>query len=170
MGSSSSSEMTAAAAGTIGKLRHDPFAMLPFCGYNMGDYFKHWINIGKETDSSKLPKIFYVNWFRKDENDRFMWPGYGENIRALKWAIERVNGTGNYIDTPIGKLPDIDSFDVSGLDISKDTLQKLFTVSKEEGREEASEMREYYKMFGDRLPQELTAELEALEVRFKNSP
>ena len=169
MGSSASSEMTAAAAGTIGKLRHDPFAMLPFCGYNMGDYFAHWINIGTKTDSSKLPKIFYVNWFRKDENGKFMWPGYGDNIRALKWALERVAGTGKYVDTPLGRIPDNGAFDVSGLDISADTLKKLFTVSKEEGLAEINEMREYYKMFGANLPKELTAELDAAEERFKKN-
>jgi phosphoenolpyruvate carboxykinase (GTP) len=166
MGSSSSSEMTAAAAGTIGKLRHDPFAMLPFCGYNMGDYFKHWINIGRKADPAKLPKIFYVNWFRKDENGKFMWPGYGENIRALKWALERVNGAGKYVDTPIGRLPDVNGFDVSGLDVSRENMRRLFTVSKEEGLAEVNEMREYYKIFGDHLPGELTAELESLEDRF----
>jgi phosphoenolpyruvate carboxykinase (GTP) len=169
MGSSSSSEMTAAAAGTVGKLRHDPFAMLPFCGYNMGDYFKHWIDTGKKADYAKLPKIFYVNWFRKDENGKFMWPGYGENIRALKWAIERINGTGLYIDTPIGRLPDIEGFDVSGLDISNDTLKALFTVNKEDGLAEIKEMREYYKIFGDRLPNELLDELDAQEKRFNKS-
>jgi phosphoenolpyruvate carboxykinase (GTP) len=167
MGSASSSEMTAAAVGTIGKLRHDPFAMLPFCGYNMGDYFKHWIDIGKKTDPAKLPKIFYVNWFRKDEKGKFMWPGYGDNIRALKWALERVNGTGSHVDTPIGRVPDADNFDISGLDISKETMKKLFTVCKEEGLAELNEMREYYKKFGDRLPQELVAELDAQEERFK---
>jgi len=124
MGSSCSSEMTAAAAGTVGKLRHDPFAMLPFCGYNMGDYFNHWIKMGKKSDPSKLPKIFYVNWFRKDEKGNFMWAGYGENIRAIKWALERVNGSGKYVDSPIGRLPETDSFDVTGMDISKDTLLK----------------------------------------------
>jgi len=170
MGSSSSSEMTAAAVGTLGKLRHDPFAMLPFCGYNMGDYFKHWIGIGKKADPSKLPKIFYVNWFRKDENDKFMWPGYGENIRALKWALERSSGTGKYVDTPIGRVPDINVFDVSGLDIPRDTLAKLFTVCKDEGLAEVQEMREYYKIFGDRLPEELTQELDLQEERFNNSP
>jgi phosphoenolpyruvate carboxykinase (GTP) len=168
MGSSSSSEMTAAAKGTIGKLRHDPFAMLPFCGYNMGDYFKHWIEIGKKADPKKLPKIFYVNWFRKDENGKFMWPGYGENIRAIKWALERVDGKGKYVDTPIGRLPDVNGFDVSGLDVTKDTMQKLFTVSKEDGLAEINEMREYYKMFGDHLPKELASELEAQEKRFQN--
>jgi phosphoenolpyruvate carboxykinase (GTP) len=169
MGSTASSEMTAAAVGTIGKLRHDPFAMLPFCGYHMGDYFNHWINIGKKSDPSKLPKIFYVNWFRKDENGKFMWPGYGDNIRALKWALERVNGKGKYVDTPIGRVPEIDSFDVSGLNISKDNLAKLFNVSKEQGLAEINEMREYYKMFGDHLPKELVSELDAAERRFKDS-
>jgi phosphoenolpyruvate carboxykinase (GTP) len=166
MGSSSSSEMTAAAAGTVGKLRHDPFAMLPFCGYNMGDYFGHWINIGKKSDESKLPKIFYVNWFRKDENGKFMWPGYGDNIRALKWALERVAGTGQYTETPLGRIPAEGSFDVSGMDISADTLKRLFTVSKEEGLAEINEMREYYKIFGSHLPKELTAELDEAEARF----
>ncbi len=165
MGSSSSSEMTAAAVGTIGKLRHDPFAMLPFCGYNMGDYFNHWIQIGKKSDSSKLPKIFYVNWFRKDENGNFMWPGYGDNIRALKWALERVDGTGKFINTPMGKIPDVNAFDVSGLNISKEALENLFTVTPEEGINELNEMREYYKIFGGRLPKELIEELDKLEKR-----
>ena len=168
MGSSSSSEMTAAAKGTVGKLRHDPFAMLPFCGYNMGDYFKHWIELGKKADPKKLPKIFYVNWFRKDEKGDFMWPGYGENIRAIKWALERVDGKGKYVDTPIGRLPDVEGFDISELDVTKDTMQELFTVSKEEGMAEINEMREYYKMFGDHLPKELASELDAQEKRFQS--
>jgi phosphoenolpyruvate carboxykinase (GTP) len=167
MGSSCSSEMTAAAAGTVGKLRHDPFAMLPFCGYNMGDYFNHWIKIGKKADNSKLPKIFYVNWFRKDENGKFLWPGYGDNIRAIKWAIERVNGTGKYVDSPIGRLPQADSFDVSGMDVSKDALARLFTVKNEDVINEVNEMREYYKKFGDNLPKELVNELDKTEKRAK---
>ena len=167
MGSSCSSEMTAAAAGTVGKLRHDPFAMLPFCGYNMADYFAHWIKMGKSSDASKLPRIFYVNWFRKDENGKFMWPGYGDNIRAIKWAIERVNGTAKAVDAPIGRLPETDSFDVSGLDISKDNLEKLFAVDKELGIAEVNEMREYYKIFGDTLPKELSAEADKAEARYK---
>lgn len=167
MGSSCSSEMTAAAAGGVGQLRHDPFAMLPFCGYNMGDYFNHWINIGKTHDNTKLPRIFYVNWFRKDENGKFMWPGFGDNIRPIKWALERVAGTGKFTDTPIGRLPEIESFDVSGLEISTDTLNKLFTVDKEQGIKEVAEMREYYKMFGDKLPAELAAELDETENRLK---
>ncbi len=169
MGSSCSSEMTAAAAGTVGKLRHDPFAMLPFCGYNMGDYFGHWINMGKNNDSSKMPKIFYVNWFRKDENGKFMWPGYGDNIRAIKWAIERVNGTAKAVDAPIGRLPLVEEFDVTGLDISKENLAKLFTVDKEHGIDEINEMREYYKIFGNTLPKELSAEADKAEERYKKS-
>lgn len=169
MGSSCSSEMTAAAAGTVGKLRHDPFAMLPFCGYNMGDYFGHWINMGKNNDSSKMPKIFYVNWFRKDENGKFMWPGYGDNIRAIKWAIERVNGTAKAVDSPIGRLPLVEEFDVTGLDISKENLEKLFTVDKGKGVEEVNEMREYYKIFGGTLPKELSAEADKAEERYKKS-
>ncbi|MBN8586066.1 MAG: phosphoenolpyruvate carboxykinase (GTP) [Ignavibacteria bacterium] len=167
MGSSCSSEMTAAAAGTVGKLRHDPFAMLPFCGYNMGDYFGHWINIGSKNDNAKLPKIFYVNWFRKDENGKFMWPGYGENIRSIKWAIERVNGTAKAVDAPIGRLPVIEEFDVAGLDITKENLEKLFAVDNEQGIAELNEMREYYKIFEGTLPKELSAEVDKAEKRYK---
>lgn len=167
MGSSCSSEMTAAAAGTVGKLRHDPFAMLPFCGYNMGDYFGHWINIGSKNDNAKLPKIFYVNWFRKDENGKFMWPGYGENIRAIKWAIERVNGTAKAVDAPIGRLPVIEEFDITGLDITKENLEKLFAVDNEQGIAELNEMREYYKIFEGTLPKELSAEVDKAEKRYK---
>ncbi|MCC6864751.1 MAG: phosphoenolpyruvate carboxykinase (GTP) [Ignavibacteria bacterium] len=169
MGSSCSSEMTAAAAGTVGKLRHDPFAMLPFCGYNMADYFNHWINIGKTHDVSKLPKIFYVNWFRKDENGKFMWPGFGDNIRAIKWVIDRVNGTAGAVDTPIGRIPIADEFDRSDLKLSQDNFKKLFEVDKEQGITELNEMREYYKMFGEKLPKELAAEVDKAEERYKNS-
>jgi phosphoenolpyruvate carboxykinase (GTP) len=167
MGSACASETTAAAAGAVGTLRHDPFAMLPFCGYNMGDYFKHWINIGTKSSADKLPKIFFVNWFRKNEAGKFIWPGYGDNIRALKWAIERVNGTGKYIDTPIGRLPAEGAIDMDGLEISAEDFKKLFTINKETGLAEVSEMREYYKKFGDRLPKELTTELDKIEERLK---
>jgi phosphoenolpyruvate carboxykinase (GTP) len=167
MGSACASETTAAAAGAVGTLRHDPFAMLPFCGYNMGDYFKHWINIGTKSSADKLPKIFFVNWFRKNEAGKFIWPGYGDNIRALKWAIERVNGTGKYIDTPIGRLPAEGAIDMDGLDISAEDFKKLFTINKETGLAEVAEMREYYKKFGDRLPKELTTELDKIEERLK---
>ncbi len=167
LGSACASETTAAAAGAVGTLRHDPFAMLPFCGYHMGDYFKHWIEIGKKSSPDKLPKIFFVNWFRKNEAGKFIWPGYGDNIRALKWAIERVNGTGKYIDTPIGRLPAEGAIDMEGLKISAEDFKKLFTINKETGLAEVAEMREYYKKFGDRLPKELTEELDKIEKRLK---
>lgn len=167
MGSACASETTAAAAGAVGKLRHDPFAMLPFCGYHMGDYFKHWIEIGKKSSPEKLPKIFFVNWFRKDDNGKFIWNGYGDNIRVLKWILERVAGTGKYKDTPIGRLPAEGALDVDGLDISPENLKKVFEIKKEDWVEEVKEMREYYKIFGDRLPKELTTELDKIEERLK---
>jgi len=167
MGSACASETTAAAAGAVGKLRHDPFAMLPFCGYHMGDYFKHWIEIGKKSKEDKLPKIFFVNWFRKDDNGKFIWNGYGDNIRVLKWILERVSGTGKYIDTPIGRLPEPNALDVAGLDITPENLKKVFEIKKEDWVEEVKEMREYYKIFGDRLPKELSTELDKIEERLK---
>ncbi|MBK6505355.1 MAG: phosphoenolpyruvate carboxykinase (GTP) [Ignavibacteria bacterium] len=166
LGSATSSEMTAAAAGTVGQVRHDPFAMLPFCGYNMGDYFNHWINTGKKADADKLPKIFFVNWFRKDEDGKFIWPGYGDNIRVLKWVFERLEGKGEFIEMPYGKVPAKGALDLSGLDISEETFEKLFKITKEEGLAEVNEMREYFKKFGDKLPVELTAELDSLEKRY----
>lgn len=167
MGSNVSSEMTAAAAGTVGKLRRDPFAMLPFCGYNMGDYFGHWLKVGKEADQEKLPKIFHVNWFRKDENGKFLWPGYGENIRVLKWVFEQVDGMDNYQDTPIGRIPAEGAIDVSGLDISGKALEELFKIDKEKFIAEIDDTKEYFAKFGDRLPQGLYDELAGLEERLK---
>ncbi len=166
LGSATSSEMTAAAAGTVGQVRHDPFAMLPFCGYHMGDYFKHWIETGKKADTDKLPKIFFVNWFRKDENGNFVWPGYGDNIRVLKWVFERLEGKGEFVEMPYGRVPANGALDLNGLDISEETFSKLFTISKEEGIAEVNEMREYFKKFGDKLPAELSAELDSLEKRY----
>ena len=165
LGSIVSSETTAAAAGSIGNVRRDPFAMLPFCGYNMGDYFRHWIELGKNADQSKLPKIFYVNWFRKDEDGKFIWPGFGENIRVLKWILERTNGEENYIDSPIGREPKLDCLDVEGLNISDANLNKLFQVNKQDGLKEVGEIKEYYKIFEDRLPKELSDEIDTLEER-----
>lgn len=167
LGSSVSSETTAAAAGVMGKLRHDPFAMLPFCGYNMGDYFNHWLKIGKNSDESKLPKIFYVNWFRKDENGKFIWPGYGDNIRVLKWIFERVDGKDNFEEKPYGRIPKKENLDVSGLNLNDKDLENLFTITKEEGLMEAEELKDYYKIFGDRLPEELTEELNSLKERYQ---
>jgi len=168
LGSAAASETTAAAAGAVGKLRHDPFAMLPFCGYHMGDYFAHWIQIGRMSDPDKLPKIFYVNWFRKDENGKFIWPGYGDNIRVLKWIIERLEGKGEYIETPIGRLPKPEAIDLSGLEIDNNKFRKLFVVNKQEWLDEVNEMREYYKIFGEKLPKELQIELDKIENRLKS--
>ena len=166
LGSSVSSEMTAAAAGTVGKVRHDPFAMLPFCGYNMGDYFNHWLSIGKKADASKLPKIFYVNWFRKDENGKFVWPGYGDNIRVLKWVFERLEDKDVFEERPYGRIPKKGTLDFTGLNMNGNE-EKLFAISKEEGIAEVEEMKEYYKIFGDKLPKELYEELNKLEERYK---
>lgn len=166
LGASVSSEMTAAAVGGKGQVRHDPFAMLPFCGYHMGDYFNHWLNIEKKADASKLPKIFYVNWFRKDENGKFIWPGYGENIRVLKWIFERLDGKNNFEDKPYGRIPAKNSLDISGLKLGEKDIDKLFDISIEDGISEALELREYFKKFGDKLPKELTKELDDLQERY----
>lgn len=149
-GSIINSEATTAAAGSVGKLRVDPFAMPPFCGYNMADYFAHWINIGKNRDHSKLPKIFRCNWFRKD--GKFIWPGFGENIRVIKWIFERVDGKNNYVDSPFGRLLAPDTIHISNLSIDKQKFQKLFEFNKEEGLKEVEQIREFYEQFGDRLP------------------
>ena len=133
----------------------------------MGDYFGHWIQIGRMTLAEKLPKIFYVNWFRKDEDGKFMWPGYTDNVRVLKWVIERVNGTGKFVDTPIGRVPAEGAIEVDGIGVTPETMKKLFTVNNDEWKGEVTEMREYYKIFGDRLPKQLSAELDKIEARLK---
>jgi len=166
LGASTSSETTAAAAGKVGQLRRDPMAMLPFCGYNMGDYFGHWLNIG-ERAGAKLPKIYYVNWFRQDENGKFMWPGYGENSRVLKWVFERCNGTAHAVDTPIGRLPQPQDLDVRGMNISPATLTKLLTVDIDGWRAEVPLMREYFAKFGTRLPAGIKHQIDGLEARLK---
>jgi len=159
--------MTAAAAGVIGKLRHDPFAMLPFCGYNMGDYFEHWLSMEKRTDPHKLPKIFYVNWFRKNAEGAWLWPGYGENSRVLKWIFERCDGENQAIESPVGYLPAPGALDIQGLSISQDSLDQLFHVDKEAWQLEVKELKEYLKMFNDRLPEGIKKQLSALETRLK---
>ena len=131
MGSAAGSETTAAALGKAGVLRHDPFAMLPFCGYNMGDYFAHWLSMAERTDAAKLPKVFFVNWFRRGEDGRWLWPGYGENSRVLKWVFERVEGVGEAVTTPIGNLPTADALDLTGLDLPAEDLKQLLTVDVE---------------------------------------
>jgi phosphoenolpyruvate carboxykinase (GTP) len=166
MGSILGSEITAAAmSDKIGQVRRDPFAMLPFIGYNVCDYLQHWINIGTKTDSDKLPKIFYVNWFRKDENGKWLWPGFGENSRVLKWVIERVSGKGKAVMTPIGYMPTSDAIDTNGLDISDADMVDLLKVDKEQWLKEVDSIKEYYSKLGDRLPKDLIVQLDALEKR-----
>lgn len=165
LGASTSSQTTAAAAGEIGKLRHDPFAMLPFCGYNMGDYFRHWIEMEKDMNPKHLPKMFYVNWFRKDENGKFLWPGYGENIRVLKWIFERVTGFDHAEKTPIGRIPTLNALDLSGLSISQEKLKSLFHIDREEWKKEIESLQVYFKQFGDKLPEGIIEQLDALAVR-----
>jgi len=169
LGSAVSSEMTAAAVGVVGKIRHDPFAMLPFCGYNMGDYFNHWLEMGKKSDEDKLPKIFYVNWFRKDENGKFLWPGFGDNIRVMKWIFGRCNGTAEAKKTAVGYLPTKESLDLSGLDVPDKNMERILSIDKDEWCKEAKEMEEYYKQFGSRLPNKLKQELDNLESRLSES-
>jgi phosphoenolpyruvate carboxykinase (GTP) len=166
LGASTSSETTAAATGKVGQLRRDPMAMLPFCGYNMGDYFAHWLKIG-ERPGAKLPKIFYVNWFRQDENGKFMWPGYGENSRVLKWIFERCSGSAKAIDTPIGRLPKVEDLDTRGLDIPAATIAKLLAVDLDGWRSEIPNMRNYFTTFGDRLPDGIKVQVDQLEQRLK---
>jgi len=171
IGSIIGSEVTAAAldlkAGTV---RRDPFAMLPFCGYNMGDYFQHWINTGKRTDASKLPKIFYVNWFRKTADGKWLWPGYGENSRVLKWICERVDNDGEALRTPIGYVPAPNAIDRSGIEsrVTENDIQQLLEVDRSAWLKEVALIREYYKKFGDKLPSELKDELEALVQRLNS--
>lgn len=169
MGAIVSSEKTAAAAGGLGKVRHDPFAMLPFCGYNMGDYFNHWLEIGRKADKDKLPKIFYVNWFRKDDDGSFLWPGFGENIRVLKWILERTENKNSAEDSPIGLLPGQDSIDISGLDIPEQNLEKVLYVNKDLWKNEVQSIREYFGQFNGRLPEEMNAELDALEKKLNDN-
>ncbi|MBB4929554.1 phosphoenolpyruvate carboxykinase (GTP) [Lipingzhangella halophila] len=167
LGANVASEKTAAAEGTVGELRRDPFAMLPFCGYNMGDYFSHWLEIGKATDEAKLPKIFYVNWFRKDETGRIVWPGFGENSRVLKWIVERLNGKAAAEPTPIGNLPAKGTLDTEGLTIDEADMDFLLSVDRDTWQEEAALMPEFFKTFGDQLPAELWDEYNALLQRLE---
>lgn len=165
LGSIMSSEKTAAAAGTVGELRFDPFAMLPFCGYNMGDYFAHWLAVGGATEPEKLPKLFWVNWFRKGDDGSFLWPGFGENSRVLKWVIERVSGQGEANDTAIGRVPTPEALDLAGLDLGAATLAQLLSVDGEAWREELPQIEAHLETFGAHLPAELADELRELEKR-----
>jgi phosphoenolpyruvate carboxykinase (GTP) len=165
LGSIMSSEKTAAAAGKVGELRHDPFAMLPFCGYHMADYFNHWVTIGEEGEESKLPKIFYVNWFRKDEDGGFLWPGFGENSRVLAWVFRRCDDQADAEDTPIGLVPTTDAIDTDGLAVSDEDMAKLLNVDPEEWQSELPSIHQHFARFGERLPQQLRTQLAALEER-----
>ncbi|MFA5565715.1 MAG: phosphoenolpyruvate carboxykinase (GTP) [Acidimicrobiia bacterium] len=164
MGSIMSSEKTAAAAGTIGEVRFDPFAMLPFIGYNAGDYANHWLDIGKATDAEKLPKLFWVNWFRKDDSGKFIWPGFGDNIRVLKWVLERLDGTAEAVETPIGFVPTPDAIDRSGIDVSDAEMDLLTTVNKESWKGELPLIERHFEFIGERLPEELAQQLESLKA------
>lgn len=167
-GSIISSEKTAAAAGKIGELRRDPMAMLPFCGYNMADYWGHWINTGK-TQGVQVPKIYYVNWFRKDAEGKFIWPGFGENSRVLKWIFERCEGTASAIETPIGNLPAHDSLDFSGLDLGQDQIAELLRVEIEGWLAEIPLIESYYQTYGEHVPPELHEELSLLKQRLEEA-
>ncbi len=166
MGSIVGSEVTAAAIGLKAGVRRDPFAMLPFCGYNMADYFGHWINMGeKATDKDALPKVFYVNWFRKDENGKFMWPGYGDNIRVLEWIFNRCDGSVDATSTPIGFVPKKEDVNIKGIEEVEKNLEELITVDKTKWLEECEGIEEYYKQFGDKLPAAIKEQFEALKER-----
>jgi phosphoenolpyruvate carboxykinase (GTP) len=164
LGATMGSEKTAAAAGAVGELRFDPMAMLPFCGYHMADYFAHWLASGRR-EGAKLPKIFMVNWFRKGEEDRFLWPGFGENSRVLAWVFERCDDAGGAEETPIGLVPSQDAIDTSGLDLPAGAMAKLLAVDPDEWRGQLPRLREHFATFGEKLPDELRAQLDALERR-----
>ena len=165
LGSIMASETTAAATGAVGNLRRDPFAMLPFCGYNMADYFAHWLSFADRLDEAQLPKIFYVNWFRKDDEGHFLWPGYGENSRVLAWVFDRVSGRGEAVSTPIGDVPAPGALDTAGLEISPEALATLLSVDEEDWRAEVPLIEEHYAQFGDRLPARLRDEVAELVKR-----
>src|SRR5581483_4896502 len=165
LGATMSVETTAAAAGEVGKLRFDPMAMLPFCGYNMADYFAHWLRIGREHDRTKLPRIFLVNWFRKDADGKFIWPGFGENSRVLEWICRRCEGEGETVETPIGLVPAEGELDTSGLELSREEMAELLRVDPGLVGEQLAQVKEHLARFGDRLPEELGEQLAALERR-----
>ena len=168
LGATASSETTAAITGKIGQLRRDPMAMLPFCGYHMGDYFSHWLQMGRLADASQLPKIYYVNWFRQ-EKGKFLWPGYGDNSRVLKWIFERCDGKVHAKETPIGMLPEAADLDTKGLDIPASALEQLLRVDIEGWLAEAASIREYFAKFGDRLPEGLQLEVKKLDERLRKA-
>ena len=165
MGATLSSETTAAATGQVGVVRRDPMAMLPFIGYNAGDYFNHWITVGKDNDAAKLPRIYYVNWFRRDDDGGFLWPGFGENSRVLKWVVERMEGQAEAVETPIGHVPTPGSLDTEGLDMTDDELAQALAVDVEEWKAEIPQITEWFEKFGENLPAVLWTELDGLKAR-----
>jgi phosphoenolpyruvate carboxykinase (GTP) len=165
LGSIMASETTAAAAGAVGTLRRDPLAMLPFCGYHMGDYFAHWLRLGERMAAAKQPRFYYVNWFRRDAGGRFLWPGYSENCRPLMWAFERIAGRAPAVETPIGNLPAPGALDLTGLDLPRGNVEELLRVDRKEWLAEVPLIRRHYTQFGARLPAVLGEQLAALEKR-----
>ncbi|MBW1638388.1 phosphoenolpyruvate carboxykinase (GTP) [Microbacterium resistens] len=165
LGATISSERTAAAEGTVGELRRDPFAMLPFCGYNMGDYFAHWLKVGRSVRFDRLPRIFQVNWFRRGVDGRFLWPGFGDNARVLDWIIRRIEGDVTAVDSPIGRLPRIEDLNLDGADVTAEDLDELFAVDPASWSREAESTEEFFATFGDHLPAALNTELAALRHR-----
>ena len=163
MGATISSEQTAAAEGQIGALRRDPFAMLPFCGYNMADYWQHWIDTGARIEASKRPRIFQVNWFRKDSDGKFLWPGFGENARVIEWIVGRLEGKNEFIEASVGRLPVASELNLDGLGLTEDTVDKLFEVDPESWRQEANLTEDYFAMFGHNLPTEMVRQLDRLK-------
>ena len=167
VGSIMASETTAAAAGAVGVVRRDPMAMRPFVGYNMGDYFAHWLEMGKKIP--KAPKIFHVNWFRTDDEGNFIWPGFGDNLRVLLWMLDRCDGKADAKTTPIGYIPNTEDIDITGLDLDKSTMDELLSVDKQAWLDDVANIREFYALIGDTVPEELRNQLDALEDRLKNA-
>jgi len=165
IGATLSSETTAAATGAVGVVRRDPMAMLPFIGYNAGDYFAHWINLGKGADATKLPQIFYVNWFRRDDDGGFLWPGFGENSRVLKWVVQRLEGTVGTVETPIGLVPTAGSLDIDGLDMTLDQVDAALAFDSAEWKAEIPLIEEWFDKIGDTVPSSLRDELDSLKLR-----
>ena len=169
MGSTVSSEQTAAAEGSVGELRRDPFAMLPFCGYNMADYWAHWLRIGDFTTADKLPRIYQVNWFRKDRDGRYIWPGFGDNSRVLDWIVRRVSGDAEAVETPIGRIPAEGEIDMEGVEITPEQAAELFAVNVDSWLAEADLTEEYYAQFGDRVPAQMRSQLDDLRSRLQQA-
>jgi len=169
MGATISSEQTAAAEGTVGELRRDPFAMLPFCGYNMADYWAHWLSIGQKLRFDRAPRVFQVNWFRKGEDGRFLWPGFGDNSRVIEWIVRRIEGRVPAVESPIGRLPQASDLNTDGLDITVEDLEALFAIDRESWLKEADLTEEFFSQFGSKVPAALKAELASLRYRLRES-